>query len=460
MPQTKQWIGFQRLCAQYGEIVYLNILGDPMVVLGSPRVIEELLEKRSANTSDRPDSPILPLIGNDIAFSIMRYGQWWRDHRRAFWQIFHPGAIGDYREIQRTVLHKFLKNLADAPQNYKEHIRYAVAATVLKVLYGFDAKEKGDPIIKKVSEALSCASELATGTHPVDFFPFLRHVPGWFPGCGFQYVMAKCKASVTLMKEAPFAQMEAAIDRGQAAPRGLAILLSKIDDDAGSEEAAYRKDVLKNVGLIAFEAGSDTSYSTLMAFFLAMSQYPDVQKKAQAELDRVVGRSRLPDFDDREALVYIDAIIKESLRWHVVLPLCLPHRTLDNDVFDGYFIPAGTLLVPNTAVMHDPQIYDNPYEFRPERFIRDGKLDPAVLDPYAYVFGYGRRICPGRYFADEALYLDVASVLHIFNIEPPLDAQGMPVKIELEQTHGLLSYPENCRCTVKPRWKEAVILIE
>ncbi|OJT02061.1 O-methylsterigmatocystin oxidoreductase [Trametes pubescens] len=171
-----------------------------------------------------------------------------------------------------------------------------------------------------------------------------------------------------------------------------------------------------------------------------MSQYPDVQKKTHAELDRVIGPDCLPDFGDREELVYMNAVIKEALRWHVVVPLSLPHRTVEDDVYGGYFVPAGTMVVPNTwAMLHDPNVYERPEEFKPERFIRDGKIDTTVYDPSAFAFGYGRRVCPGRYFADDLLYITAASVLHVFRFDPPLDEQGLPIKIELQQSHGLLS---------------------
>ena len=88
-------------------------------------------------------------------------------------------------------------------------------------------------------------------------------------------------------------------------------------------------------------------YSTLQTTFLAMSLYPDVLRKAQAELDAVVGASRLPDWDDKDELPYVNAIIKESLRWQNVIPLSLPHCTVEDDEFHGYFIPEGTLLMPN-----------------------------------------------------------------------------------------------------------------
>lgn len=89
------------------------------------------------------------------------------------------------------------------------------------------------------------------------------------------------------------------------------------------------------------------SFSTLQSFFLALSLHPHVLKKAQAELDAVVGPHRLPDYSDEESLVYIQAIIKESLRWQNVLPLALPHCTTEDDELHGYFIPAGTVLIAN-----------------------------------------------------------------------------------------------------------------
>lgn len=81
---------------------------------------------------------------------------------------------------------------------------------------------------------------------------------------------------------------------------------------------------------------------------LAMSLYPDALKTAQAELDVVVGSRRLPDYGNRNELPYVSAIIKEALQWHVVLPLSLPHCTVEDDELHGYFIPAGTIIMPNT----------------------------------------------------------------------------------------------------------------
>ncbi|EIW59559.1 cytochrome P450 [Trametes versicolor FP-101664 SS1] len=462
MPETKKWLGFQDLFAKYGNIVHLNILGNHIVTIGDASVAQELLEKRSANTCDRPSSVVIPLIGNDVSFSVMPYGQWWRDHRRAFWQVFHPGAIRGYRDTERAFLHDFLRNLVASPQDIERHIRYLFAATMLKVLYGLDVQEEEGELIDRIHETINCTTSVMINKHAVDVFPFLRHLPAWVPGAGFQRVFAECKAAVAYAKEMPFTRMKAFLGAGQlgSTSSALAVLLSRIDDTVDSAKSAYQEDIAKDVGLVAFEAGADTSFSMLQGIFLAMSLYPEVLKKAQVELDAVVGPHRLPDFEDRDALIYVNAIIREALRWHVVTPLSVPHCTLEDDVFNGYFIPAGTTILANVwAMLHDPAVYEDPKEFRPERFIRDGVLDPTVRDPYLVAFGYGRRICPGRHFADDALYITIASVLHVFDIGPPLDGSGQPIHVKYEQTDGVITSPKDCRCVVRPRSEQARALV-
>ena len=86
---------------------------------------------------------------------------------------------------------------------------------------------------------------------------------------------------------------------------------------------------------------------TMAWFMLAMVLYPDAQKKAQEEIDRVIGNDRLPCFDDRDNLPYVDAIVKEVLRWHPVGPMGLPHSTTEDDTYEGYHIPKGSLVIAN-----------------------------------------------------------------------------------------------------------------
>jgi len=119
---------------------------------------------------------------------------------------------------------------------------------------------------------------------------------------------------------------------------------------------------------------------------------PKVMRKAQEELDRVVDKGRLPDFSDRENLPYTDALVKELLRWNPPLPIAIPSRAIQDDVYRGYLIPAGATVVQNVwGICRDPRIYPDPETFNPDRFLKDGKINPLVLNPEDRVFGAGRR---------------------------------------------------------------------
>lgn len=101
--------------------------------------------------------------------------------------------------------------------------------------------------------------------------------------------------------------------------------------------------------------GRRKTISVLSSFFLALLLYPDVQRRAQAEIDQAIGRSRLPAFRDRPDLPYVDAVCKELLRWRLVLPLGVAHATTEDDVYKGYFIPKGTTVLPNTWCVLTPE---------------------------------------------------------------------------------------------------------
>jgi cytochrome P450 len=123
-----------------------------------------------------------------------------------------------------------------------------------------------------------------------------------------------------------------------------------------------------------------------------MALHPKTVKKAQEELDRVVDKGQLPSFSDRDNLPYIDAVVKEVLRWNPPFPISAPNRVTQDDEYRGYFIPAGATVIQNIwAVFRDPRIYPDPETFNPDRFLKDGKINPLVFNPEDRVFGAGRR---------------------------------------------------------------------
>ncbi|KIL54000.1 hypothetical protein M378DRAFT_93279, partial [Amanita muscaria Koide BX008] len=141
--------------------------------------------------------------------------------------------------------------------------------------------------------------------------------------------------------------------------------------------------------------------------------------KAQEEIDNVVGSYRLPSYEDRPSLPYVEALYREVHRWRPVTPNGAPRATVRDDVYKGYFIPKGNN--SSTAITRNEDKYPDPDSFNPERFLSlDGTLTD---DTVSYVFGFGRRTCPGRYMADKVVWLMIVSVLATFNISKARDEE-------------------------------------
>lgn len=168
-------------------------------------------------------------------------------------------------------------------------------------------------------------------------------------------------------------------------------------------------------------AGSETTATALHWFFKAVVLYPDFIKSAQEELDRVVGRDRLPNWEDRPNLPYIKAVVEENHRWGPVAPIGVMHATSETDTYRGATIPSGTSVLYNSfAIHHNNEYYRDPERFMPERFLseKDPRQFPGAANPGThYGFGVGRRECPGKHVADASLYIVISRLLWAFDIE-------------------------------------------
>jgi cytochrome P450 len=171
---------------------------------------------------------------------------------------------------------------------------------------------------------------------------------------------------------------------------------------------------------------------------MLMAVNPSIQKKAQKEIDQLLKGERLPTISDWDDLPYVSALIKEMYRWHVPLPISIPKLLKEDDVYKGYRIPKGAIVMENVwAVLYNPKIYPKPHIFDPERFLKDGKLDQSVQDPEDRIFGSARRICPGRHFANRTIFLWIATILATFDIGPGANDKG-EVESEVKFREGIV----------------------
>jgi len=219
-------------------------------------------------------------------------------------------------------------------------------------------------------------------------------------------------------------------------------------------------ETIKNVAATTYAAGADTVVSTILSFVLAMAIHPDIQEKAQSELDNVIG-PRLPYFTDDEQLPFIDCICYELLRWNPVTPLAVPHYVSEDDEYKGYRIPKGTVVLPNVwAILHDPSVYPDPFAFKPERFSdHETNTLAGINDIPDAAFGFGRRMCPGRWLAFQSIRIAVASILSVYNISKAIDENGQTIEPRVEYTPMLLSHPIPFKCRIIPRSEHAAAII-
>jgi cytochrome P450 len=274
----------------------------------------------------------------------------------------------------------------------------------------------------------------------------VRYLPEWMPGTGFKKTARDMAAQLQQTTEQPYAFVKQQMREKKHKTSFLSQAIENIGSDADMER------IHKWSASSMYLGGADTTVSSLMTFFLAMTLFPEVQKKAQEELDTVLG-SRLPISADRENLPYIWAVVQETHRWHPVAPMALPHVATKEDVVRGYRIPQGAMLLPNNWwFTHDPAVYPDPMEFRPERFIETA-THKAEPDPRTWTFGYGRRVCPGRYVADNALFLTIAQSLSVFKIEKLVE-NGKVIEPELKFEPGVVSHPVPYRTNITPRSEE------
>ncbi|PIL22724.1 cytochrome P450 [Ganoderma sinense ZZ0214-1] len=455
IPKDVPWEVYRNLNRQYGNIISLQVMDQIIVVIDDVTIAVELFERRSAIYSSRPTSNVIALSGWTQSLPLMPYGQWWRSHRRMFWQRFHPGVVSRQFPLQEDAVRQLLLRLLNTPEHFSEHVRYTLSAAMVKSTYGVNVAEEDDKYIA-TAEAGSATNEiLLHAPTALEFFPLslLDHIPRWIPGLGVLHRVKEGRDAVNKARLVPWTDGKALMASSNHFMLTLvsAVVeeLSHLDDDS----AAAKEEVAVNVAASAYTAGVETLHSAITAFLLAMSLYPDVQRKVQEELDKVISPNRLPELGDYDSLPYTKATVKEALRWHSC--------SNAHDVYNGYFIPEGSVVMFNAwATFQNPETYPEPHKFIPERYLGGtDQFATGCTDPTTIVFGYGRRICPGRYLADAIMFLYIASILHTFDITPPVDESGNPIRIEPRATTGISSNLVDCRCQLKPRSPGAEFLI-
>ncbi|TDL20244.1 cytochrome P450 [Rickenella mellea] len=458
---------YHQWARKFGAIMSVTVFGRSVIYLNSIAAAKDIFEKRSSNYSERTKLHMInDLMGWDWSFAMHPNDKYWRKCRKCVHDQFQPSSARLFHPTHIRHAHALLRRMVDSPQDLEGNLRHYAAATVMGVAYGIQIADSGDRYVRAAEEALQSVAIAGTpGAFLVDILPILKYVPEWFPGASFKRKAREWKRLSYEMRDAPFNAVKASLARGEARPSFVTNHLEKLAAESqkiNKSSIAEQEKIIKGSAGTVYAAGNDSIVGTLHTFFLAMILHPAVQCKAQAELDDVLvmdnGERRLPDYSDRSNLPYIDAVLKEVLRWAPVAPLGLPHMAKNDDTYDGYLIPAGSLIVGFVwEMLHDPSVYTDPSSFSPERFLpkEDGR-NPEP-DPSQVAFGFGRRICPGRHMGSAALWIAITSFLASFDISPAINPDtGLEEEVKVGFTSGLVCHPLPFTYRITPRSENAV----
>ncbi|KAA1473739.1 cytochrome P450 [Dentipellis sp. KUC8613] len=447
LPTQSPWATYASWCKTFrSDLISINVFGQSTVIVNSKKAAKELFEHRSAKYSDRPLHAILELTGWEFNTAFIPYSEKWRTRRRLLHETLHSIAALAYRPLQRTKVHEMLGRLHSDPDDFVSHVYSLAASIAMSVSYGEIAdKKQSDKFLGIAQEANETLGIIALpGAFVVNTFPFLRFLPSWLPGMGFKSLAQQCRRLIAEMRELPWAFVKQGKVDNPATPSMASRLLNNLEETSAGDDIV--------------EAAKDT-VSAMLSSILGLLLHPHVQERAHKEIDSVIGRDRLPTYQDRDSLPYVEAIYREVLRWHPVLPLSVTRAVFEDDIYEGYFIPkAGTSILANVwSMTRDAVDYPEPESFKPERFLTpDGTLND---DNMQIAFGLGRRVCVGQHLADSTAWMMIVSMLAVFRIVPAKDENGKDIIARVEYTSGLISHPLPFKCAFQPRDGEAEILL-
>ncbi|KAM5540993.1 hypothetical protein V8D89_005304 [Ganoderma adspersum] len=429
-PQEYPWIKYHEWCREYdSDIIQLSVFGSNIVVLDTLEAANELLDRRSTIYSGRPRMFMLTeLSGFGFSFGLMDYGEEWRVCRKMTHHEFRATPFKKYRYILVHHAHDLVRRMTkESVARVSFHLKHMAGANIMQVTYGIKVLPEHDPFIGLAEASNEAVSTCALSFYLVDSFPLFRYVPTWFPGAGFKRQAAGWREAANCELNIPYEDYLRREELGKAdycMAKGLA-------EAYGTDKAT--EDRAKKTTATMYSGGADTIAAVMHTFFLAMLLYPDIQARARQELDEALGTHRLPTFEDFGSVPYIDAMIKELLRWQPIVQLNLLRKLGEDDVYKGYHLKKDSVVIVNTwSILHDDKVYPNPDTFDPDRFLKNSTLNPDVLDPEDVGFGFGRRVCPGRYMAYDTVWITIATILACTAMCPAKDAVGREIEVKAD----------------------------
>uniref|UniRef100_A0A8D0GK87 Cytochrome P450 family 2 subfamily D member 113 n=1 Tax=Sphenodon punctatus TaxID=8508 RepID=A0A8D0GK87_SPHPU len=410
-PGTLPFIGnLLQLAKKFGKAFSVQVGWIDIVVLSGYEIIKEALCQKPEDFSDRP---ILPLT-RELGILFAKYSLSWKEQRRFCLSTLRNFGLGKKSLEQRVTEEAgFLCSEFSHPFNPHILIKNAVSNVICTMTFGDRYEYKDETFLELMHLLEDLMKSLSS---------FLTQV-GLMNLFGRDGTLSKISVSVNFGSHVfRFFFCSGTIgffalifeSRDPAFARDLIdSFLEEMEKNKGNPETSFNETNLLHIALDMFAAGTETSSTTLRWGLIYMVLYPDIQKKAQKEIDNVIGRDRPPTMEDQVNLPYTNAVIHEIQRYGDILPGALPHMAYQDTEIQGYFIPKGTIVIINlSSLLKDEAVWKKQHQFYPENFLdSDGQF---VRQEAFLPFSTGRRVCLGEQLAKMELFIFFTSFLQHF----------------------------------------------
>ncbi|KAK9757292.1 hypothetical protein RND81_01G153900 [Saponaria officinalis] len=393
-----------KLADKYGPIFMIRLGLKKALVISSPAMARECLGNNDRVFVGRPQSVFVEhLAFNSAMLGFSPYGPYWREIRKIVTvELLSNRRLEEFKDVKMSEVRSAMKIAYD---NYRKSEFGSRSIMPIEMKCWFN-----DVSLNNIVRLIAA-----------DVFPFLRALDIG----GYEKTMKNVAKDIDSV-----AQVWLEEHKGRRVPgevqekKDFMDVLMGIFQTPQENTSKFEADVIiKATSMAMILAATDTAAVTLTWAVSLLLNNKDALKKTQAELDRFVGKERKVDESDLKDLVYLQAILKETMRLYPAAPLSVPRESIADCTVNGYHIPKDTQLFLNLYKIHrDPETWQDPCEFRPERFLTTHKDYDVRGQNYDFMtFGSGRRICPGISFALQFMQFTLASLLQGFEISTPMD---------------------------------------
>ncbi|PRQ26953.1 putative cytochrome P450 [Rosa chinensis] len=451
---------------KYGPLFTIRLGIYPTLVVSSSEMAKECFTIHDMAASSRPKMAAVELMGYNYAmFGFAPSGPYWREVRKlATLGLLSNRRIQLLKDIRISEVASFLKELYNtwSASSTTDHNHIALVElkqwfgdltlnVILRMVagkrYSFISDSANDDEKKEAGRVQDAVRKLFyfTGVFLVgDSVPYLR----WLDLGGHEKAMKKTAKEIDAILGEWIQEHKQRRRAGDTGDHDFmdAMLTVLQGEDLGGYDADT---VNKATCLDLILGGSDTTMATLTWAVSLLLNNRQVLKQAQDELDAEVGREKIVSESDTSKLVYIQAIVKETLRLYPAVPLSAQHEFTEDCTVNGYHVEKGTRLITNLwKIQTNPRIWPDPLEFKPERFLTTHmNMDVRGQHFELIPFGSGRRSCPGLSFALQMVQFTLASFLHAFEISTPSNEL-----VDMSESFGLTNVKATpLKVFIKPR---------